>query len=338
MKRMYKFLLGIGTIVAMSFLVSCEGPAGPAGADGIDGADGTITCLECHSNDNVIEKQVQFYQSGHYAGIYSYERTEEGGWSSSCARCHSSEGFLAYANDGENIAVATPGKWECKTCHGIHTTFEEGDYALRMSDAVAWNIADATVDFGGSSNLCVNCHQSRTAEPNTAAPADSFKISNTHYGPHHGPQANVVNGFGFAEIAGTASYPAAGSHQHFTIAGCTGCHMGDYADNMGGHTWNPNLAACNSCHATDDFDYGGVQTTVGNQLDELRDLLITAGVVEYVEADAAYEPVPGTYTMVLAQAYYNWVGLSEDRSLGAHNPKYVEALLNNTIDAIEALQ
>ncbi len=38
--------------------------------------------------------------------------------------------------------------------------------------------------------------------------------------------------------------------------------------------------------------------------------------------------------MVQAQAFFNWVGLEEDRSMGAHNPKYVKALLKNSIDAI----
>ena len=41
--------------------------------------------------------------------------------------------------------------------------------------------------------------------------------------------------------------------------------------------------------------------------------------------------------MILAQAFFNWVGLVEDRSVGVHNPNYVNALLKNTIAAVEAL-
>lgn len=41
--------------------------------------------------------------------------------------------------------------------------------------------------------------------------------------------------------------------------------------------------------------------------------------------------------MVLAQAFFNWIGLEEDRSLGVHNPSYVKALLKNSIEAVEAL-
>ena len=68
---------------------------------------------------------------------------------------------------------------------------------------------------------------------------------------------------------------------------------------------------------------------------QLRDRLVELGVVEYVEEDGAYEPVVGTYPMVQARAFFNWIGLEEDRSLGVHNPKYVKALLLNSIEALK---
>ena len=46
--------------------------------------------------------------------------------------------------------------------------------------------------------------------------ATTFRITSTHYGPHHGAQANVFAGVGFAEIAGSIAYPAAGSATHVT--------------------------------------------------------------------------------------------------------------------------
>ncbi len=87
-------------------------------------------------------------------------------------------------------------------------------------------------------------------------PGATFRITSTHYGPHHGAQANVLAGFGFAEIAGSLAYPAAGSEPHLT-ASCTGCHL-----NEGDHTFMPSLDACNACHATTDFNYGGVQAEI----------------------------------------------------------------------------
>jgi hypothetical protein len=190
----------------------------------------------------------------------------------------------------------------------------------------------------GNSNLCAVCHQTRTQEPNKAAPAETFRITSTHYGPHHGPQANVLAGVGFAEIPGDVAYPAANSAKHLTMnnASCVGCHMAPFSKKSGGHSFYPNLDACNTCHGASDtdFNYGGVQTEVESQLVVLRDKLILLGVVEG-DDEHGYHPVVGTYPMIQAQAYFNWIGLAEDRSLGAHNPKYVKALLQNTIKALE---
>ena len=66
---------------------------------------------------------------------------------------------------------------------------------------------------------------------------------------------------------------------------------------------------------------------------ELRDILVANGVVAGDDEDG-YHPVVGTYPMVEAQSFFNWIGLEEDRSLGVHNPKYVVALLKNSIKAL----
>ena len=262
-------------IAGAMFLSSCEGPAGPAGTDGTNGVDGNVTCLVCHSDDNMTAVQQQFAGSQHSSGAIAVGLADQD--------------------------IANPSPWECGTCHGLHTTFEEEDYALRMSGEISF-IFDETVtaDFGNG-NLCVNCHQSRRAEPNVTDPGETFNITSTHYGPHHGPQGNVLNGVGFAEIAGDITYPAQGSSPHMGLS-CTGCHMGDY--------------------------------DVEELLVELRDILVANGVLEWVEEDEAYEPVVGEHSMVNAQSFFNWIGLEEDRSLGVHNPKYVVALLKNSIKAL----
>ena len=120
----------------------------------------------------------------------------------------------------------------------------------------------------------------------------------------------------------------------FVETGCTTCHMSDYADGAGGHTFWPAIGSCNACHDDhEDFDRNGYQTEMQGLLDELRDNLIALGVVEWVEADAAYEPVVGTYPTDHARAFFNWIGLEEDRSMGVHNPRYFKALLQNSIEA-----
>lgn len=319
------------------------GPAGPAGADGTDGVDGvdgedgvdgTVRCLECHNTQTQRDITLQYARSQHGLGEY----VDYAGGRSSCARCHSGGGFVEYIENGDvdgNINVPVP--ISCAHCHNVHSTFEFADYALRSTAPVAF-LADPSVmsDLGSNSNLCANCHQSRRPEPNIDAPGETYTITSTHYGPHHGAQANVVQGFGFAEIPGPRAYPTTSLHLE-EGASCVTCHMGDYTDGAGGHTWWPTVQSCNECHTTNDFDYNGTQTDIEEKLHELRDLLVAAGVVEFVEADQAYEPIVGTYPMVYARAFFNWVGLEEDRSLGVHNPRYVDALLTNSIAAMEAL-
>ena len=344
---MITLLGGFALLIAGAmFLSSCEGPAGPAGANGTDGTDGTagtdgtdgvdgnVTCLVCHSGDNMTTVQQQFAGSQHSSGAIAVDYA---GGRASCTKCHSHEGFVAFAAGLEDQDIANPSAWECGTCHGLHNTFEQDDYALRMSGEISF-IFDETVtaDFENG-NLCVNCHQSRRAEPNVTNPGETFEITSTHYGPHHGAQGNVLNGAGMAEIAGDIAYPAPGSATHMEV-GCTGCHMGEYdvEENAGGHTYWPTILACTSCHGDlEDFDYNGAQTEVEELLVELRDILVAKGVVEYVEADEAYEPVVGTYPMAEAQAFFNWIGLEEDRSMGVHNPNYVNALLKNSIAALQ---
>ncbi|MGE0020905.1 MAG: ammonia-forming cytochrome c nitrite reductase subunit c552 [Draconibacterium sp.] len=349
-KSLLQFIL-LGFIFAF-LATSCvkEGPMGPAGADGTDGTDGTdgvdgnVTCLACHSGTSMEAIQAQFAMSVHRAGLVAVDYA---GGRAACAQCHSHEGFTQYATFGLVLGdITNPTAWKCNTCHGIHKSFETKDYALRLTDPIhpAFD-PTTTMDLKGNSNLCANCHQSRTAEPLKVKPGEeTFKITSAHYGPHHGAQANVVAGVGFAEIAGSVQYPAAGSNFHLShnseAVSCVGCHMGTYSAGSkgGGHTWKPNLSACVECHGSEmtDYNYGGVQTEVEHLLVQLRDRLVELGVVEFVEADNAYEPVVGTYPMAQARAFFNWVGLEEDRSLGAHNPKYVKALLLNSIEALQA--
>ena len=384
---MKKILFILFACFATIMFMSCEGPAGPAGLDGLDGlagtdgtngVDGDVTCLACHSGVNMQSINEQFQQSAHSSGAIAVAYA---GGQARCAECHSSEGFIEFVRTGDVAEdISAPSAWECKTCHGIHQTFDSTDYALRLTDPVAF-IFDATVtaDFDNNSNLCAACHQSRTEGPEDMGgewvdlndteddgpggvgdddeyqvPTGSFFLSSTHYGPHHGSQANVVYGAGFAEVAGSITYPVAGSGNHMADAAtCTGCHMYTYDDGEGGHTFNPSLEACNDCHGVTetDFDYGGVQTETEDLLTELRDELVLLGLVAYAPGDyyevnpetgdielvtaaGGYHPVPGIFPVEQVQAFFNWTGLDEDRSLGAHNPKYVKALLTNSLEAL----
>jgi len=322
-------------------MVGCEGdegpagPTGPAGDPGDPGEDGTpgdiTNCTACHASAEFEEIQAQYSYSGHALGAY----VGYAGGRASCTPCHSSEQFVQWAELGEvDDAISSPSAIGCRTCHNVHETFLPADYALRVTGTVDM-LFDETyeLDFGDSSNLCAICHQSRRAEPNTSNPGETFDITSTHYGPHHGAQANVLEGVGFAEIVGSVDYPASSGHLNVSYT-CVTCHMGDYdgEEAAGGHTWGVNYNSCSNCHTQDAIDtaMGAIEV----KLDALRDRLVELGVVEWVEEDEAYEPIVGTYPMAQAQAFFNWIGLVEDRSMGAHNPSYVEALIDNSLEAI----
>lgn len=345
LKNLIQLLL-LATVI-MFTAPSCvkEGPMGPAGdngtngTNGTDGAAGSVTCLACHSGNNMAQKRAEFATSAHSSGAVAVEYA---GARAGCARCHSHEGFVQFIELGINdLPVTNPSAWECSTCHGIHKTFEGKDYALRVNaPAVPVVAANGTMDLKGSSNLCATCHQSRSAEPGTDKPGANYTMTVRTY-PHYSAQSNVLYGNGFAEIPGSAAYPTKGTSAHLTMTGgsCVGCHMGTFTAKQGGHSYIPSLKACNDCHGgtpSTNYNYGAIQTDTQAKLDQLRDKLLALGVITKTTVDGvnSYSPKAGSVPMVQAQAVFNYFGIKYDRSLGVHNPKYVKALLVNTLEAL----
>ncbi|MFA5329473.1 MAG: hypothetical protein WC384_16890 [Prolixibacteraceae bacterium] len=342
--------------VIMCIAPSCvkEGPMGPAGAngtngtngtDGTNGADGTAFCLDCHTEAKMNAVQTAWAGSVHATGT-AFARAS----SADCAPCHAAEGFINFIERPTVAAVGitNPSHITCEACHnGMHVTFDVAtdgtDYALRTKAAVNV-ITDPgkTIDLGGEANLCVNCHQSRTPFPADseqlnadgsvmdAAGNGTYAITSSHYGPHHGPQGNLLVGVGAGyEFTGSANYPASGNTatKHAEV-GCTTCHM-----NSGSHAFTPSLASCTSCHGTlTDFDVNGFQTEIATLLEELKTKMDERGISAKVAA--AKSTAPAILSVTEARVFYNYTLIEEDRSEGAHNPKYIKALLQNTIEAL----
>lgn len=328
--------------LVLFFASSCvkEGPMGAAGKDGengtngtngTNGVDGTAFCLNCHTEANMNAVQTAWASSVHATGT-AFARAS----SADCARCHAAEGFINFI-EYPNVAavgITNPSHITCEACHnGMHITFDVAndgpDYALRTQAPVDV-ITDPgkTIDLGGPSNLCVNCHQSRTAAPGDDG-SGTYAITSSHYGPHHGPQGNLLVGTGGFEFTGSVNYPAKGNTATpHAQAGCATCHM-----NEGSHTFVPSLAACATCHGTQtDFDIHGVQTEVLALLDELKAKLDEKGVIAAVAK--ATSAAPAVLPVDQARAFYNYTLIEEDRSEGVHNPDYIKALLQNTIEAL----
>ena len=128
--------------------------------------------------------------------------------------------------------------------------------------------------------------------------------------------------------------------------------MGEaFGEQAGGHTWKmtyfyhggdvDNVAGCNTCHNNfaDFNEFGDTPATVLQLLIDLETLLVNQGIKlemspGYTIHDLSPYAVAGTWSADLAAAFANWQLFAEDRSLGIHNPPYVKAVLQNSIEAI----
>ena len=334
-------------------LAGIDGTNGTDGTNGVNGVDGTASCVVCHNTKHREAINTQFASSVHAKG-----GTWERGASASCAQCHGNEGYIDYINTGAVNAAGYTGvitPISCTTCHEKHGTFDfvnDGhDFALRNMEPVTLVIDDATVvDFGNSSNNCITCHQPRNSYAIPGPTAD-YLINSKRFGPHHGPQATVLQGIMGANIAGSATYPAAGNATHRTGSSCTKCHMGAASadKSQGAHTFNINTANCNiTCHSQ------GVPTDVKLTIDDtemtftegmkkLHDLLVTNNYISeggYVLGNDGLEIANNgsnavTVSAKVAQVIWNYKTLEEDLSKGVHNPDYTKALLKNSIEALK---
>jgi hypothetical protein len=339
-----RFILGIIALFISGsvFFAACtkEGPAGKDGKDGVDGeagingTDGTATCIQCHDNTQALfAKTSQWANSTHAVGGHQFENR------TTCAACHTSQGFIEQiTTDTILVAVADPNPINCYTCHNVHKSYTTGDWALTTVAPVTSRVNNATFDFGNA-NLCANCHQGRTINPKVTVGGPDVTLTSTRYGMHHGPQANVLKGIGGGCLEFGSGYQ---NSQHGTSIenGCINCHMSSAVGNLtGGHTMTianeeegDNFSGCggDNCHgdgSTLEDDVAALKTDVQALLDALKLKLDAAGIT----VAGSMSPIKGTYPSKVAGAYVNYQVITEDRSLGVHNPKYIKKLLENTI-------
>lgn len=214
-------------------------------------------------NFAAANKSEQWHVSGHgdSTGEPFRHWDDDGDISTSCARCHSSSGFIDYIEDGSVSAAAPLGETvECGACHSSSNLF--ADPSTRFDDLLSHGDLEpvafpsgATGSFNDSSNMCITCHQgrasglsidARSANSVVQAPTDydSYDFVNRHY------YAAGAIMFG-SDV--TASYEYAGqAYEGFnTFAGhsgnndsCVSCHMRGASD----HSFLPQVEDCSACH------------------------------------------------------------------------------------------
>lgn len=342
--------------LALSF-TACEGdqgPIGPAGPEGPTGPGGPIgetgegvqNCKDCHgSNQLITAKLFQWENSVHLLGGH-YERN-----AASCAVCHTSQGFLEVAGTGATSAgadVEEPLPINCYTCHMVHQTYTDADWALTVSDPVTFWVKGETADIG-TGNLCLNCHQARIPNPEIPEPGvdGMASVTSSRYGPHHGSQGVMFTGNSAYEVPGDEPYVNSAHTNLLSEKGCVTCHMAAATGgrDAGGHTFRVesvdgelNTNGCIQCHT----DAGELETLVEDTQAEVADLLTQLGTRLFelgilradLELANASSSAPLELTNVQLGALWNYQYVREDHSFGVHNYKYASALLKNSLAAL----
>jgi len=334
-----KLLVLLGTLVVAAALISAcatagepgaQGPAGPAGPAGPQGEAGApamaadLTCTECHNDTSIITGKKSSWEESIHGSGEAFER----GANASCAGCHSGAAFSAMIAAGQNFEQvesvdANPTHQDCRTCHQIHTTYTGDDWALETNAPVTFvaeAFADTTFD-GGNGNLCANCHQARRVP--FVVENGTVDVNTSRFNTHYGVEAQVLMGLGGQGVEGKP-----GAHYSMVENTCVTCHLGE-GDN---HRFEPQLASCQECHAdAENFDINGTQTEVQAMIDELHELLVAKGML--TEDGAVVQAV---YPENEAYALWNYNIFShEDTSLGVHNPSYIKAALEWSIEQLK---
>jgi hypothetical protein len=301
---------------------------------------GSGDCSQCHDAPAQYSKTAEWYHSAHAVTT----RDPTGPGREGCVICHTSAGFIARVS-GATTTNTDYSAIGCQTCHEPHgvTVPTNNPHLLRTLAAVTLNDG-TTVTNAGEAALCMNCHQSRQNATNYVETASG----SPYFGPHEGPQADMLMGVNGVTYGLTIPSSA---HRDAVTNLCVTCHMQkiDPADPLflhgGGHTFrvmcdpdNLDLSgACAHCHGpitTFDLpreDYNGdgiiegVQTEVQHLLDQLAQLLPPVG---QAKSDLA---IDSTWNRPQLRAGYNYRFVQKDRSRGVHNTAYAVGLLKASI-------
>ena len=299
-------------------------------------------CSQCHDAPTHHIKSTAWNNSLHAVTT----RTPAG--NATCAGCHTGTGFTTRMS-GAQITDASYHPIDCMTCHEPHGLTNPANDAHLVRSMASATLANGTkITTGGTGILCMQCHQARQ---NAATYVDSTAGS-AHFGPHDGPQADM--------LAGTNGYTygqkiPSSAHQYVVDNACVDCHMQTVATTdaaflqAGDHTFKTTYApagkpavnlvtACQGCHGSEItafdfplFDYDGdgtidgVQTEVQHLLDKLSTMLPPNNSVKTALT------IDSTWTKPQLEAAYNWQFVNNDGSKGVHNTAYAVGLLKGSI-------
>lgn len=322
---------------------SCHGPGsehayslGDTNKISVSVASGA--CSQCHDSLTHHFKTAEWNNSKHASAV---EET-----AASCSRCHTGQGFVNYVSGKPAVAVAYEGI-TCAACHDPH----DASTPHQLRDVGTVTLMDgSTVTNGGAGRICMECHMSRQ---NAATYVETTSGSN-RFGPHHGPQSDMLAGVNAVTYGKTIPSSA---HRGSVEDSCVECHMQDIESgaaftHAGGHTFSmkwdagtPETTAddveltesCAKCHGEiesfdlkrQDYDgdgvVEGVQTEIKGLLGRLAYLLPPVNTPK--EAIA----INSSWSRQQLRAGFNYQFVLEDGSFGVHNTAYAVGLLKASI-------
>jgi hypothetical protein len=331
---------------------------------GAGGGGGSSTVLSQQQAEGYVlatnDIRDQWARSGHGSIADDAWRhwDEDGEVSSSCAKCHSAEGFLEYAATGANVAAAPlPVGLDCVGCHQQFPTIFDYPASYPFLDPVEFP-SGAELSLHDRSNLCMTCHQGRESGKNVEDEiADDggmgpYTFINIHYYP-----AAATN-FG-SEAYGAVHYPDKDYRPRNTFPShpesfstCLGCHMTN-AEDSEPHTWVPDLASCQSCHGGDSLEtLGGSPSQSKANIDALADELYAeiqsyatdeigvgifydSGAYPYFFKEGGPAAFPNRYDQfdaTLLRAAYNFQASQKDPFGYIHNGTYIQQYVYDSIE------
>lgn len=246
-----------------------------------------------------------------------------------CYKCHHGIGSLAWQDNLEGTAGAPVLFGDvtvtCITCHDPHKEASGQtkntrrpvmitDYSttsITIQGNVFLDNQPVDLDRTGNATICIFCHQGResglTLYATRLAPGKT--ITGNFFNPHYLGTGAMVWGANAYEYAGKL-YSVNTAHQS---ANCIACHMhSPTTDNRnGGHTWAPNVAACNTadCHGGSLGPVSAKSGSVAPNVDTYRASSNTSN----------YTGEPGGETLSTAQSIQSLQGKLK-ALLAAQNP------------------
>jgi len=311
-------------------------------------ANNYVVAPDSGTPTNVAKGHINYLSRGRptqitYAGTSAIGRIH-------CSTCHA----FSSANDPHVVGRYAAGQAPLRVAGGI-----DDEAYIEKSSAVATEPQGTPLKYRAA-NTCIFCHKSRTDV--RLAFGASNAIANTRFGPHQGPQSDLLSGKGAYEFAGETY----GTARHSTIPdACVSCHMAPVAanGNVPDHTMKASIASCKTsgCHTSytgTSFDIDNGQTSVREALTELQDLLDRAGLLtrsseppyaalsDEAKTDGQFHldmsrpgstPDGGNASLdaVRAGILYNYLLVARGRDFGAHNPRYTKQILFDSISRLK---